>query len=130
MKIWAYLAILVAVISAMGIYSKNRYNAGWTAAVAEQQTHVLKDMQDAVDKAKIEWEIASEESKVLVVIEEKIVEKTIFVDREIPRIVETIKYECRNLGTAFVSLYNESIGASSGHEDEASTTTAELNPSM
>ena len=125
MKIWAYVILASLLIGAVTVYSKSRYNTGYTAAVAEQQISIIKDIENAVAEAEIKWEITRGEAETLIVIEERIVEKIKFVDREVPRVVETIKYECRDLGIDYLRVFNAAISANGSDEGGNAKTSTE-----
>lgn len=108
MKIWAYLAIAVLLVGAAG----GVYKAGFVSAKAKYQDATLAAVAVALKDAKIKWDDNVEIAKTEFIIEERIVEVTREIEKRIPYAVETIKYECRDLGPDFVRLYNDAITAS------------------
>lgn len=108
MKIWAYLALAVMLIGATGAI----YRAGFVSAKAKYQDATLAAVEVALKDAKIQWEANVVIAEAEIIIEERIVEVTREVEKRIPYAVETIKYECRDLGSAWIGLYNDAISSS------------------
>lgn len=130
MKIWAYLALAALLVgAAAGAYSK-AFNAGRADAILEQENNLELARQEAVVAAKIKWDVAAGEAEAVVIIEEVIREKIIFIDREVPVAVETIKYECRDLGVDYLRVFNAAISATDSLQGSDAEIAAALDDSL
>lgn len=112
-------AAVVAVIAAVKWWSDERYDAGWNAAVVEQDRLIREAQQAAVDKARQEWENLTSAAEAEIIVEEKIVERIRVVEKEIPTVVERIVEvtpECNDLGDDFAGLLNAQISAGGNRE--------------
>lgn len=126
-KIWAYLAIIVAVIG-FGKWAHSAiYDAGWNAAIVEQEELIQDAREQATKEARTKWQKLVDEAEGQIVIEEKIVEVIREIEKEIPVVVEkivTVKPACADLGPDFAELFNAQVrSGSSGEVDSAGTTT-------
>ena len=127
MKIWAYLAIIGIVVGAGSMAASKIHKAGYNRAVSEMQADAIEKQNAAIEVARLQWEATREEAEVVIVIEEKIVEKIRVVIKEVPKIVEKfIVAECRDLGPEYAGLLNSAVRASNSRSDPGATVTAEL----
>ena len=127
MKIWAYLAIIGIVAGAAGVAAGKIHNAGYNKAVLAMQADAIKQQNAAIEAARLQWEATREEAEVVIVIEEKIVEKIRVVIKEVPKIVETfVQLECRDLGLEYAGLLNSAVRASNSRSDPGAAVAAEL----
>ena len=131
MKIYAYVALAIVVIGGAKWAHSAIWNAGWNAAIVEQ-TEAIRDAQDeAVAKARTEWENTAVIAETEIVIEERIVEVVRVIEKEIPKIVERIVEiapDCADLGDDFAGLLNAQIRAGADIQNDRAGATAEPDP--
>ncbi len=127
MKIWAYLALAVILIAALTAGIRYIDKNGYNRAVSEMQADAIERQNTAIEAARLEWEATREEAEVVIVIEEKIVEKIRVVIKEVPKIVEKfVQLECRDLGLEYAGLLNSAVRASNSRSDPGAAATTEL----
>lgn len=112
-KIWAYVLIITLLLGGAWTTYNKIYDAGYSKAVNEYQGQALVLADKRVAEARRQWDLGAEAASVQIVVEEKIVEKISYVEKEIPTVIEAIKYECRDLGYDIMEVYNNIIEASS-----------------
>lgn len=126
-KLGIYLAIIVASAAAAKWAHDVCYKSGWNAAVVEQEHLIAKAREFAIAETELKWQALVDAAEGQIVVEEKIVEVIREVEKKIPVVVEkivTVKPECNDLGSDFVSLWNEQVSAArSGNEVEGSGNT-------
>lgn len=131
MKIWAYLAIFAIVIGAAGTAANKIHKAGYNKAVSEMQADAIEQQNAAIEAARLEWEATRAEAEVVIIIEEKIVEKIRVVTKEIPKIVEKfVQVGCRDLGLEYAGVLNAAVRASNSRSDPRPDFTAKLDGSL
>jgi len=108
-KIWAYVAIIGLVLGASWTVYNKIYDAGYSKAVNEFQGQALELADKRVAEARRQWDLGAEAASIQIIVEEKIVERINYVEKEIPKVVETIKYECRDLGSEYQRVFNSAI---------------------
>lgn len=131
MKIGLYIALVVVVLGGLKWAHSAIYDSGYNAAVVEQAAAIQVAKDDAVKKARIEWEATAEIADENIVIEERIVEVVRTVEKEIPKIVErivTVTPECNDLGDDFAGLLNAQTRAGANRSNGSADVTAEPDP--
>ena len=130
-KVGIYLAIIVVCFAA-GKWTYNAiYGAGFNAAVVQQEALIREAKDEAVAKARQEWENTATIANDNIVIEERIVEVERIVEKEIPKIVERIVErtpECNDLGPDFVGLLNAQVNSGASRSNGGADVTAESHP--
>ena len=127
MKVWAYLAIIVIVVGAAGTAVNKIHKSGYNKAVSEMQADAIEKQNTAIEAARLEWEATREAAEVVIVIEEKIVERIRVITKEVPKIVERfIESECRDLGPEYAGLLNAAVRASNSRSDPGAAVATEL----
>lgn len=86
MRIWAYVAIVAAVIGILTWAHAEVYTSGYNAAVLEYKDRVLQARAAERDF----WKRRVEEAEGTIITEEKIVEKIVEIERRIPVVVSKI----------------------------------------
>lgn len=117
MKSYAYAAIVLALLIGAKLAYSAIYDAGWNAAIIEQEAAIQKAKNEAVAKERKQWENAVAEAEATIVVEEKIVEVVREVEKRIPVVVDRIVEvtpECHDLGSDFAGLLNDQIRAGAG----------------
>lgn len=130
-KVGIYAAIIIAVLGFAKWAHSAIYDAGWNAAVVEQESAIAIAKDEAVKKARTEWEATAAVAETNIVIEERIVEVERVVEKKIPQIVERIveiKPECNDLGVDFAGLLNEQVRSGSDRSDSGADIAAESDP--
>jgi len=130
-KVGIYAAIIIAVLGFAKWAHSAIYDAGWNAAVVEQESAIAIAKDEAVKKARTEWEATAAVAETNIVIEERIVEVERVVEKKIPQIVERIveiKPECNDLGFEFAGLLNEQVRSGSDRSDGGPDAAAESDP--
>lgn len=110
-------AVILAIIGSNVWYGKERYKAGFDAATVTQAQAIAEAKDEAVAKAREQWEATAALAEDNIVIEERIVEVIREVEKEIPVVVERIVTEtpeCSDLGSDFAGLLNDQVRAGSG----------------
>lgn len=118
-KIWAYLAIIVAVLGGMKWAHSAVYKSGWDAAIVEQEQLIQEVREQATADARTKWQKLVDEAAGQIVVEERIVEVIREIEKEIPVVVEkivTVKPECADLGPDIAGLLNAQINSGGGGE--------------
>lgn len=111
MKAWGYAAIVMSVLGTLVGGLRWAYTAGYEKRDNEARTEILDAVAEAVELEAAEWAKAVEAAEAQIIVEEKIVEKIRVVEREIPKVVETVRFECRNLGADYAGLLNDQVRA-------------------
>ncbi len=118
MKVWAWVILAGIIVAAIGASYRAVYSAGYNARDVEVRDEATEAQNKAIQKGIDDWIETQDQAEAEIIIEEKIVKEIQYVDREIPKVVETIKYECRNLNDATVGVLNKQVAASnSAHGD-------------
>lgn len=131
MKIWAYLALAIALLGGAKWAHSTVFSSGWNAAIVEQTVLIQEAREDAVEKALTEWENTARLAAAEIVIEERIVEVIRVIEKEIPVIVERIVEitpECNDLGDDFASLLNAQVNSRTSLENDSPGSAAEPHP--
>jgi predicted nucleic acid-binding protein len=121
-KVWAYVALATILVGAGWTAYSKIYNAGYSAAVNEFQGQALQLAERRVKEARRQWDLSAEAASVQIVVEERIVERVREVEREIPRVIETVRTECRDLGSDVMRVYNDAIIAATATAGNAADT--------
>lgn len=119
LKIWAYLAIVIAILGGSKWAHSAIYKAGFNAAIVEQERLIQEAKEQAKQDADEKWSQIVANAEGQIVVEEKIVEVIREIEKEIPTVVErivTVKPECDDLGPDFVRLWNAQVSAGSSGE--------------
>lgn len=114
MKVYAYVALAVVLLGFAKWAHSSIYSAGWNAAVVLQAEAISTAKDEAVAKARTEWENTARIAEVEIVIEERIVEVVRVIEKKIPFVVERIVEiapDCADLGLDFAGLLNDQIRA-------------------
>lgn len=127
-KIWAYLGIIVALLGGAKWAHSSIYKAGWNAAVVEQEALVQQARDQAAEEARIKWQALVDAAEGQIVIEEKIVEVVRVVNKEIPKVVERVVTECRDLGPDVAGLLTAQALASDRGEAGSTGVTPKSDP--
>ena len=117
MKVWAYVALVTALLAGGRWAYVAIYDAGFNDAKIQQDQAIREAQDAAVLKARAQWEATAEIAEANIVVEERIVEVVRTVEKEIPKIVERIvevRPDCADLGDDFAGLLNAQIRAGSG----------------
>ena len=128
MKIYAYVALAVVLIAGAKWGHSAIFNAGWNAAIVEQEQAIATAKDEAVAKARQQWENMTDLTEKEIVVEEKIVEVIRIVEKEIPKIVErivTVTPECADLGADFARLLNRQVNSGADRSSGGTETVAE-----
>lgn len=128
MKIYAYVAVVLALIGFSYWAHGKIYDSGYTDAVAEMQEQAIERQNEAIEAARAEWELTAAAAEREIVIEERIVEVIREVEREIPTVVERIVEvtpECADLGPDFLGVFNAAISASNNRADTSTGSATE-----
>lgn len=129
MRIWGYVILVGLVIAAAGAASRMIYNAGRNSVIVQSQADAIKHQNDAIEAARLKWEETREAAEVVIVTEEKIVEKIRVVTKEVPKIVEKfIQPDCRDLGPEYAGVLNAAVRAS--NQGSTTETAAELDETL
>lgn len=131
MKIYAYVALAIVLLGGLKWGYSAIYDAGFNAAVTEQDALIRQAQDDAVAKARQEWENITGIASDNIVVEERIVEVERIVEKEIPKIVErivTVTPECRDLGADFAGLLNAQVNSGSNNENGGTNVAANADP--
>ena len=131
MKIGLYIALVVVILGGLKWAHSAVYDSGYNAAVVEQNELIRQAKDEAVKKARDEWEKTAVIAEDNIVVEERIVEVERVIEKEIPRIVEkivTVTPECNDLGSEFASLLNAQVNSGAGGENSGPDLTTEPNP--
>lgn len=115
LKVWAYVVLAGILITGLTVAIRSIYNAGYDKAIIEAQEAGIRAQNEAIDAARADWIASQEDGAIQIVIEERIVEVTRDVIKEIPVVVERIVEvtpECSDLGPDFLRLFNEAIDTS------------------
>lgn len=122
MKIWAYLALAVVVLGFAKWAHGAVYEQGWNAANVANFEVQQEAIAEAVNEARIQWDLSVVAATDNIIIEERIVERVEFVEREVIKIVERVVVpECRDLGPDIQRVFNDAIRAAFGGEGENAT---------
>lgn len=125
MKIWAYLALAVVVLGFAKWAHGAIYEQGWNAANVENFEVQQTAIADALKDARIQWELSAVAATDNIIIEERIVERIEFVDREVVKIVDRVVVpECRDLGPDIQRVFNDAIRAAFASQGSDATDTA------
>lgn len=130
-KAAVYVVALLAVLIAAKMGVSAIYKSGWNAAIVEQERLIQQAKEDARAKEKEFWESVVADAEAQIIVEEKIVEKLVEVEKKIPVVVDRIvevKPECRDLGPDFIGLLNEQIRASTSGEAGSTGASSGSNP--
>ena len=128
MKVYAYVALAVVVIGGLKWAHSAVYNSGYNDAVVAQQALIQDAREDAVRRAREEWEATAEIAEAEIIVEERIVEVVRTVEKEIPTVVERIvevRPDCADLGSDFVGLLNAQVNSGADRTHGGSDTAAE-----
>lgn len=131
MKIYAYVALAVVLLGGLKYAHSTTYSAGWNAAIVEQEAAIQDAQNEAVAKARQEWENTASIATDNIVIEERIVEVERIIEKKIPTIVErivTVTPECNDLGPDFAGLLNEQVRAGSDRPNSGADAPPEPDP--
>lgn len=116
MKIYAWLALGALIVAAVGGGIRWAYTSGYNARDAEAYREIAEAERRGREQADAEWAETMAQAEPQIVIEEKIVERIRYVNREIPTVVrEFIPAECRDLGAEYARLRNEQVRAANNH---------------
>lgn len=123
MKAWAYVAIIIAVIAAIGGVYKAGHSSGYNKRDQQVQQDIIEAQRQAQDEAEQRWSASVVAATKAIKVETRIVEKIREVEIEVPKIIETIvehKPECSDLGYTYAGLLNDQVRASNGVQAAAS----------
>ncbi len=129
MKIYAYVALVVVLLAGIKWAHSTTYTAGWNAAIVEQTALIHTAQDEAVAKARTEWQNTADLAEKEIVVEERIVEVIRVIEKEIPKIVERIVEvapECSDLGDDFAGLLNAQVNSGTDIQDDSASLTAQL----
>lgn len=121
MKIWAYVAIVIAVLGGAKWAHSNAYKSGFNAAIVEQEKLIADEIEKAEAKKDAEWQGLVDAAEGQIITEEVIVERVRVVNRDIPVEVEkivTVRPECNDLGAGFVRVWNSQVRSGADNEME------------
>lgn len=120
MKVWAYVAIVVALIGAIG----GVYAAGHSSGYDKRDTEVKDQIIEAQEAARLveerKWAAAVAASQENIKVETQIVETIREIEKEIPITVKEIQWrtpDCPVVHPDFVGLLNKQISAANSRED-------------
>jgi hypothetical protein len=125
MKIWAYVILATILIGGAWKVLHMADQMGYDRAKFEVQRAAVKQQNEAVEEERKKWQATLAIAEGQIEIREVIVEKIRVVEKEIPKIIETIKFECRDLGADFMRVFNDSIRIGSDNQTGAPEVTAE-----
>ena len=114
MKPWAYLAILVAVIGAIGATYASGHSNGYNKRDRQVQQEIIDAQQQAAEDAEARWSASVVAATEAIRIEEKIVEHIREVEILVPTVVDRIVEvtpECADLGPDYAGLLNDQVRA-------------------
>ena len=112
-KFWVIAALVTALIAFAKWGYEEVYDAGYNAAELKWQQAQSEAILTAVRRAREAWELAAETAEENVRVETQIIERTEYVEREVPVVVErVVPAECRDLGPDIQRLFNDAIRAS------------------
>ncbi len=117
MKVWAYLAITLAVIAAFGTTYAMAHSSGYNKRDQEVQQDIIAAQENARADEEAKWRDTVAAAEATIIIEERIVEKIRVVEKEIPTVVEkivTLTPECADLGDDYARMLNDQIRAANG----------------
>ena len=119
MKIWAYLALAVVILGFAKWAHGAVYEQGWNAANVASFEVQQEAIAEAVKDARIQWDLSVVAATDNIIIEERIVERVEFVEREVVKIVDRVVVpECRDLGPDIQRVFNDAIRAALGGQGE------------
>lgn len=132
-KVWAYVA-LAGVLVAFSTWAYGAiYDAGFNTAIIQAQEAAILRQNAAIAEARADWAASQEIGATQILIEEKIVEVTRDVIKEVPVVVERIVEitpECADLGPDFLRVFNDAIRAGSGPGPDAPSNPPDPDDSM
>jgi hypothetical protein len=111
------IAGAVSALAGVAFLLKVTYDAGYASARNLHYSQIVEVQQQAVERARAEWELANAAGQTQAEAEKQIVERIRYVERDIPVVVDRIVRErpdCVDLGPDFLRLFNEAIAAPSG----------------
>ena len=117
MKVWAYLAIFVLLVTAAGAAAKSIHSAGYNKRDQEVQQDIIEAQLQAEKDAEARWSASVVAATQAIRVEERIIEQIREVEIEVPTVVERIVEvtpECADLGDAYAGLLNNQIRAGNG----------------
>jgi hypothetical protein len=126
MKIWAYLALAVVILGFAKWAHGAVYEQGWNAANVASFEVQQEAIADAVKEARIQWDLSVVAATDNIIIEERIVERVEFVEREVIKIVDrVVPAECLDLGPDIQRVFNDAIRAAASNQGSDAADTAE-----
>ena len=126
-KFWAVAGLVIAFMAFWQWDRGQAYDAGYNEAEVKWLTAQDAAIQEAVDKARADWDADAAIAADNIVTETEIVERVRVVEREVPKIVErVVQPECRDLGPDIQRVFNNAITASgaNGESDSAESPAA------
>jgi len=114
MKPWAYLAIFIALVAAVGAVYKTGHSSGYNKRDQQVQQEIIDAQQLAAEDAEARWSASVVAATEAIRIEERIVEQIREVEVLVPTIVDRIVEvtpECADLGPAYAGLLNDQVRA-------------------
>lgn len=114
-KLYWYVGIALVLISGAFLGYQKIWQRGYDARVAEDIAATEQQIAEAVSAARAQWKNSAQAGAAQIKVEQKIVERIRYVDREIPKVVE-LAGDCRDLGPAFLRVFNGAAEAANGGE--------------
>ena len=115
MKPWAYAAIVIALIAAIGAVYAKGHSAGYNKRDREVQAQIIKVQEQTRFEEELRWASAVTAALDQVKTEVKIVEKINVVEKQVPKIVERVRIErpeCTDyFGNSYAGLLNDQVRA-------------------
>ena len=114
-RFWAIAGLVTAILAFAKWGYDQVYDAGYQAAELKWERAQTEAVHAAVRRARAAWELAAETAEENIRVETQIIERTEYIEVEVPKIVErVVPAECRDLGPDIQRLFNDAISASAG----------------
>lgn len=120
-KTYAYIAVLLALISSGWTAYNKIYDAGYNAARVEIQEDSIAAANRAVAKARQEWEASVAAGETALIVEERITRNIRDVEKRIKAAVESVDSSCRDLGASVLGLLNDAVDSANSRREKSVT---------
>lgn len=112
-KLYLYAGVSLIVLCGLVLGYQKIWHRGYDARVADEVAVTNKRISEAVATARANWQKSSSAGATQIKVEQQIVERIRYVDRDIPKVVE-LAGDCRDLGPAFLRVFNGAVEAANG----------------
>src|SRR5262245_46531281 len=106
--LYKYGGVCLIVLSGLVLGYSKVWHRGYDARLAEETAANEQRISDAVTAARAQWEQSAQVGAAQIKVEQKIVERIRYVDREIPKVV-ALAGVCRDLGPGVLRVYNDAV---------------------